>query len=395
MTESTTIPRRHFIVGAAGTVYAGAAIAAGTGSAAADDAALPDYVAWKEPDAFIQHSPKTLETKRREIGSLLTPNDVLFVRNNLPSLTAEQVGEPSAWSVAIEGVANPKSMTVAELQGLDVTQVASVLQCSGNGRGFFDHETSGSQWLTGAAGNVMWTGVPVKSVAEALGGVAGAKSFMTGTGGEILPEGLDPLTLMVERSVPIEAHEQAILAWALNGEPLPLAHGGPLRLVVPGYYGVNNVKHVKRLAFTEEETQAKIQQSGYRMREVGAKGAPDQPSMFKMNVKSWVTHPLADASSGRTLINGVALGGTETLSKIEVSTDGGSSWAEARFEGPDLGPYAWRPFVIAADLPAGTHRIASRATTVSGAVQPEDFPPNHRGYGHNGWSAHAVDVTVS
>ncbi len=395
MAETLNIPRRHFIVGAAGTVYAGAVLAGSGAPAWAQGAGLPDYVALKEPNAFIQHSANTLETKRGEIGSVVTPNDVLFVRNNLPSLTAEQAGDADAWSVSVEGVAEPRSLTVADLKALDVEQVASVLQCSGNGRGFFAHETSGSQWLTGAAGNVIWTGVPVASLVEALGGVAGEKAWMTGTGGEPLPDGLDPLTLVVERSVPIAAHAQALLAWELNGEPLPLAHGGPLRLVIPGYYGVNNIKHIKRLAFTEEETQAKIQQSGYRMREVGESGAPDQPSMFEMNVKSWVTHPLMDAASGRVLINGVAMGGTETLERIEVSTDGGASWSEARFTGPDLGPFAWRSFVIAADLSAGTHRIASRATTVSGATQPEEFPPNHRGYGHNGWSAHAVDVTVS
>ncbi|MEO0763809.1 MAG: molybdopterin-dependent oxidoreductase, partial [Pseudomonadota bacterium] len=316
MADTTAIPRRHFIVGAAGTVYAGAVLAGGSAPAIAQDDVLPDYVAWKQPGAFIQHSAKTLETKRSEIGSVVTPNDLLFVRNNLPSLTEEEIGEPDAWTVAIEGVAEPRAMTLAELKALDVEQVASVLQCSGNGRGFFEHETSGSQWLTGAAGNVIWTGVPVRSVVEALGGVVDGAQWMTGTGGESIPEGIDPLTLMVERSVPIAAHEQALLVWELNGEPLPLAHGGPLRLVVPGYYGVNNVKHVKRLAFTEEETQAKIQQSGYRMREVGAGGAPDQPSMFEMNVKSWVTHPLLDASTGRVLISGVALGGTETLDKV-------------------------------------------------------------------------------
>ncbi|MBJ3764545.1 molybdopterin-dependent oxidoreductase [Maribius pontilimi] len=393
--DKMTIPRRHFLVGAAGTVCTGAVVGSGAGSALAQDTALPDYVAWKEPGAFIQHSENTLETLRGEIGSVVTPNDLLFVRNNLPSLTEDDVGDPEAWTVSVEGVSDPREITLAELKGLDVAQVASVLQCSGNGRGFFEHETSGSQWLTGAAGNVIWTGVPVASLVEALGGVADGVQWMTGTGGESIPDGIDPLSVMVERSVPIAAHEQALLAWNLNGEPLPLAHGGPLRLVVPGYYGVNNVKHVKRLAFTEAETQAKIQQSGYRIRDVGVEGAPDQPSMFEMNVKSWVTQPLMDASSGRVLVMGVALGGTEELATVEVSTDSGATWSEARFTGPDLGPYAWRSFVIATDLEPGTYRIASRATTVGGASQPEDFPPNHRGYGHNGWSAHAVDVTVS
>jgi DMSO/TMAO reductase YedYZ molybdopterin-dependent catalytic subunit len=393
MTHDIRIPRRHFIVGAAGVAYAGATIAGGAARAQAQD--LPDYVAWKEPDAFIQHSGNTLETKRGEIGTVITPNDLLFVRNNLPSMTEDQVGERDAWTVSVEGVANPREMTVAELKGLDRTEIATVLQCSGNGRGFFEHETSGSQWLTGAAGNVMWTGAPVRSVVQALGGLEDGANYMTGTGGEPIPEGLDPLSVMVERSVPVAAHDRAILAWELNGEPLPLAHGGPLRLVIPGYYGVNNVKHLKRLAFTEDETQAKIQQSGYRVRDVGESGAPDQPSMWEMNVKSWITHPLMDADSGRVLISGVALGGVETLDRVEVSTDGGENWSQAGFVGPDLGPFAWRPFVLSAELSPGDYRVASRATTVMGASQPKDFPPNHRGYGHNGWDAHAIDLTVS
>lgn len=286
MKEKIKIPRRHFLVGAAGTAYAGALIGTGTGAAFAQDGDLPDYVAWKEPGAFIQHSANTLETMRGEIGSVVTPNDLLFVRNNLPSLSEDEAGAADAWEVSVEGVAEPRALTVAELKEMDVEQVASVLQCSGNGRGFFEHETSGSQWLTGAAVNVIWTGVPVASVVEALGGAVDCAQWMTGPGGETVPAGIDPLTLMVERSVPIEAHQQAILAWELNGEPLSLAHGGPLRLVEPGYYGVNNIKYVKRLAFTEAETQTKIQQSGDRVRAVGEGGAPDEPSMFEMNVKS-------------------------------------------------------------------------------------------------------------
>ncbi|SFP50351.1 SorT family sulfite dehydrogenase catalytic subunit [Tranquillimonas alkanivorans] len=396
MLDELKVKRRHFLVGAAGAAGAAALGDAGVRAARAQEASgLPDYVSWKEPGAFIQHSPQTLETMRGEIGlSPLTPNDLVFVRNNLPSLTEEQVGDPEAWEVNVEGVAQPRPITLAELRTLGPETVACVLQCSGNGRGFFEHETSGSQWLTGAAANVSWTGVPVRTVVEAMGGVDGDKSFMTGTGGEPIPEGLDPLTVIVERSVPLEAQEVALLAWEMNGEPIPLAHGGPVRLVLPGYYGVNNVKHLKRLSFDETQSQADIQRSGYRVRPVGESGAPDQPSMYQMNVKSWVTHPLREAGTGRTQIWGVALGGTEDLDRVEVSTDGGETWEEARFVGPDLGRFAWRPFVLAADLAPGTHRIASRATTASGAAQPRDFEPNHRGYGHNGWDAHAVDVTV-
>ncbi len=95
------------------------------------------------------------------------------------------------------------------------------------------------------------------------------------------------------------------------------------------------------------------------------------------------------------MIYGVAFGGTKALDKVEVSTDGGKSWSQAQFLGPDLGPYAWRPFVMAADLAPGEYRIVSRATDSEGNAQPEGRMENERGYGHNGWSDHGVTVTVS
>src|SRR5690606_29352712 len=138
----------------------------------------------------------------------------------------------------------------------------------------------------------------------------------TATGGEQLPEGVDPLTVVVERSIPLEkGMEDALLAWQMNGEPLPLVHGGPLRLIVPGYFGVNNVKFVKRLAFTPEETQASIQRSSYRVRPIGESGNPSQPTMWEMPVKSWVNHPAGEQSvrAGRVIIDGVAFGGTNPV----------------------------------------------------------------------------------
>jgi DMSO/TMAO reductase YedYZ molybdopterin-dependent catalytic subunit len=385
--------RRTFLVGSVGTLV-GVGIA-GTGAQAQEAGPLPDYAAWKDPEALIVHSENTMETRRGFIGtSGITPSDELYIRNNLPPPEGA-VADGDAWEVTFEGVAEPRTMTVAELKSIGIETVATVLQCSGNGRGLFDHETSGSQWITGAAGNVLWSGVPVRAVVEALGGQADGVRFMTSTGGETLPEGVDPKTVVVERSVPLEAAlENAILAWELNGKPIPLAHGGPLRVIVPGYYGVNNVKYVKRVALTEAETDASIQASSYRVRPVGVDGAPDQPSMWEMKVKSWVTHPLADVQTGRVQIHGVAFGGINAVQGVEVSTDGGSTWQAAEFVGPDLGRYAWRPFVLAAELQPGTYTITSRATDAEGRVQEEVTEPNHRGYDYSGWRKLAVDVTV-
>jgi sulfite dehydrogenase len=221
---------------------------------------------------------------------------------------------------------------------------------------------------------------------------------MTGTGGESLPAGIDPKTVIVERSVPLRAYEDALLAWEMNGEPVPHAHGGPLRLVVPGYSGVNNIKYIKRLAFTSQETDAAIQRTGYRMSPPGTRGDPSQPSVWEMDVKSWINGPAPEAGplkAGWMQIHGVAMGATRPLTRVEVSIDGGQSWREARFVGPDLGRFAWRHFVLPVQLQAGTYMLASRAQDVQFNWQAESSPENTGGYLNSGWRSHAFAVTVA
>jgi len=350
----------------------------------AEAATLPDYASWKDPNALIIHSANTMETKRNAFGdSLITPLDRLFVRNNLNPPPAHITDDPDKWEIRIEGVKNPKTFTVAELKRMGLESVPMILQCSGNGRGFFPSEPSGTQWTVGAAGCVIFTGVPVKKIIEATGGITSGMKYMTSTGGEDIPEGIDPNTVKVERSVPLEATEQAILAWEINGVPLPLAHGGPLRMVVPGYTGVNSIKYVKQIAFTEDQSPANIQQSGYRMAPLGEKGSPEYDSVWEMPVKSWVTFPSEPnekVRGGLVQIKGLAMGGTSDVTEVEVSVDGGKEWHKASFIGPDLGPYAWRQFVLPIELKPGKYEIASRATNAAGKTQPEDRVENNRGY---------------
>ncbi|MDX1726172.1 MAG: sulfite oxidase [Pseudomonas sp.] len=395
MNDTFNLQRRQVLLGSAGAV-ASASLFGFSPLSLAAEMPLPDYVNWKNPEALIVHSANTLETRRDAIGtSIVTSNEQLFVRNNLPAPDAAIVADRDAWTVAFQGVKNPRSMTLGELKSLGVETVACVLQCSGNGRAFFPHGASGTPWSVGAAGCVFWSGVPVSAVVDALGGIGDGLEYMTSTGGETLPAGIEPKDLLVERSVPLRALEHAILAWELNGEPLPLAHGGPLRLVVPGYYGVNNIKYVKQVAFTAEQTAAKIQASGYRIRPVGQGGAPDQPSMWEMSVKSWITQPLQQAKAGRVRIQGVAFGGASAVQGVEVSLDAGKNWQMARFVGPDLGPFAWRPFVLFTELKPGSYTLASRAIDAQGAMQPQERLDNERGYGHNGWQDHAVSLVVA
>lgn len=390
------IRRRQLLLSSASAVAAAGLGGASTAALAQKSKPLPGYASYKDASRVIVHSTNTIETKRSGFGtSVIVPDDILYVRNNLPAPDPMIVADRDAWEVSIEGVRNPRKITIGELKTIGIETVAAVLQCSGNGRAFFPHKASGTQWSVGAAGCVIWSGVPVSALVKAMGGVVDGRQYMTGGGGEKLPAGIDPKSVMVERSVPLKAMESALLAWEMNGDPLPLAHGGPLRLVIPGYYGVNNVKYLDRLAFTENETSAKIQASGYRVRPVGEKGKPGQPSMWEMNVKSWINHPGETVRAGMVQINGVAFGGTKGLRLVEVSVDGGKTWNEAQFVGPDLGKYAWRQFVYPVRLKPGSYTLMSRAMDEDGTDQPAERTENHRGYGHNGWRDHGVKVTVS
>lgn len=408
--DPADLKRRRMLAGSGATLAAAGMAALSRGAAAAGDTPppapagtapkpLPAYVGWKDADSLIVHSGTTIETKRSAFGTgVVTPAEQLYVRNNLPVPDASIVADREAWEVSIEGVKQPRRLTVGELKRMGIETTAMVLQCSGNGRGYFPSKPSGTPWQVGAAGCVVWSGVPVRRLVEALGGVADGMVFMTGTGGEKLPAGLDPKSVIVERSVPVAAMADALLAWEMNGMPTPLAHGGPLRLVVPGYTGVNNIKYIKRLAFTAQETDAKIMSHGYRLSPPGTKGDPSQPSVQEMGVKSWINGPGTDGkpvAAGDVQIHGVAFGGLNAVAQVEVSVDGGKTWSQARLVGPDLGKYAWRQFVLATRLPPGDHLLVSRARDTAGQVQPEHRSENAGGYNNTSWVDHGVKVRVA
>ena len=361
-----------------------------------DPKGLPDFIKWKNRDAFIVHSKKGIETHRSAIGeSLITPNRNIYIRNNMPTMSDTQIGDRNNWKVSIKGVKNPKTFSLAQLKKLGHTTMATILQCSGNGRGFFAHEVRGSQWKTGAAACVVWTGVPMKVVVDACGGVDSDAVFMTSAGIDHEPTGLDPKKAKVERSVPKKVYKDAMLAWEMNGVPLPNAHGGPLRMVTPGYFGINNVKHLGQVAFTKTESTVKYMKSSYRISPIGKKGS-QYPSCWEMPVKSWITRPTDETGTvkaGNVQIVGVAMGGTKKVRSVKVSIDGGQSWKKAKFVGPDLGKYAWRQFVFEANLAPGSYNLASKASG-GGKTQPELRYENRRGYAHNGWKDHSVNIKV-
>ncbi len=400
-----SLRRRQLLAGGAGALagtgligLAADAAAQASAPAATAPRALPAYVAWKDGDAVIVHNPNELETKRSAFGSsAITSSDRLYVRNNVtppdPSILADRDG----WQVGFDGVRNPRTYTVAELKTIGIETIATVLQCSGNGRAFFPHKPSGAKWTVGASGCVIWSGVPVRYVVEALGGAAPGMHYLTGTGGETFPAGIDPLTVMVERSLPIEALNDAILAWEMNGEPISLAHGGPLRLIVPGYQGVNNIKYVKHVALTAAESPAAIQKTRYRLNAIGTQPTAADLSVLGMTVKSFVTSPSGGepVKAGVVYVTGVAFSGGTPIKRVEVSSDGGKNWIDAPFIGPDLGRFAWRQFAVPLRMGAGSYVVTSRATDANGRVQPEQRSENAGGYANTSWADHAVKVIVA
>ncbi|MBO0943658.1 molybdopterin-dependent oxidoreductase, partial [Acidovorax temperans] len=166
--QPTSLPRRHLLAGSGAALAAVGLASFGRTAAAAGETApvavagaakpLPAYVGWKDPASLIVHSSTTIETKRSVFGtSVITPSEQLYIRNNLPAPDASILGNRDAWEINIEGVKNPRKLTLGDLKRMGIETTAMVLQCSGNGRGYFPNKPSGTPWQVGAAGCVVWS----------------------------------------------------------------------------------------------------------------------------------------------------------------------------------------------------------------------------------------------
>lgn len=321
--------------------------------------------------------PLTVECARERLGGEVTPLSRMFVRQNLDLPDPGICADRDAWTVEV----SDRALTLAELKRLPTVTRRAVLECAGNARttqpGDFGDETA---WGVGAVACVDWTGVALRTLVAAPPG-----RWCTATGADRAGREADRAPDRVERSVPAgKALVDALLAWECNGEPIPLAHGGPLRFVVPGYYAVNSVKFVRRVAFSDAESDADIQRVRYRYRPVGADPSPAHPTLGPLRPKSLIVAP------GPPEVVGVAWSG-HPVTRVEVSADGGGSWRDAEL-GPAGDPAAWRVFRLPLRLAPGRHLLASRATDAAGEVQPERSEPNACGYGVNGWRGLALEV---
>lgn len=324
----------------------------------------------------------------------LTPIENFFVRSHHYTPTVEL----ASWKLSIEGnVANKVSFTMDDLKKLPKVEVVSVLECAGNGRGLFEPSMPGLQWEFGGVGNGKWTGVRLVDVLKK----AGVKESSI----EVLFDGADvPVGTMPEfqRSVPIKRalHPNTMLAYEMNGQTLPVAHGFPLRLIVPGWASDSWVKWLTRIEVRDKEFDGFFMKTAYRYPEkLAAPGVAVPPDKMRpvqsLRVKSVIAAPANGSQLGAgkaAAISGAAWAGDSSpVTGVDVSVDGGRSWKPAAF-GPEKSQFGWRLWKYNwTPTDEGYHNVMARAKTAT-EIQPFAQEWNPSGYQNN--AVHRIGVAV-
>jgi len=339
-----------------------------------------------EPDLIVRSMrPLDAETPVEVFDRFVTPNRLFFVRSHF--------GPPavglSPWELEVEGlVERPISFSLDELSRLEQVSLPAVLQCSGNGRGFYSPTIPGVGWERGAVGNAVWSGVRLVDVLSRAGIKPGAAHVQL-HGADTPP---NPKTPAFFRSIPLSRalDPLTILATSMNGELLPLLHGGPIRLVVPTWAGNHWIKWLRKVTVSNDEAPGFYMQTGYKMPKVptppGVDLKPtDLKSVTTLNVKSLIARPLEGATlkAGPIEIRGVAWTGEGIVQKLEIQTTPDGPWSRVLFPAePRSG--TWMPWVFPWEAKPGRYTLRARATDSSGDVQPEVSPWNRSGYLWNG-----------
>jgi DMSO/TMAO reductase YedYZ molybdopterin-dependent catalytic subunit len=350
--------------------------------------------AWAEGELTQFGSrPQELATPIAQFDKLITPTPVFFVRSHFgpPALDVNR-------KLVIDGlVKTPLTLSVEDLRAFPEVTTTAVLQCAGNGRGLMVPRVPGVQWDNGAMGQAAWTGVRLKDVLAKAGLVAGAAHVRL-AGADLPPK---PTVPAFVRSIPLARalDPSTLLAYRMNGEPLPHAHGGPLRLVVPGWAGDHWVKWLTALRVQKDEAEGFYMQMAYRFPVTpGPPGAPVPPDQMRplsaLPVKSLIASPAdgAKVPTGPQEVVGVAFSGTAPIASVEVSVDGGATFARAALEGePGVG--RWQVFRYRFVQASAARIVAvARAIDARGNKQPEQAVWNPSGYFWNAWHRVAWEV---
>lgn len=323
------------------------------------------------------------------LGPAITPFQSFFVRCN-GDLPLWDDAKRDHWPIAIDGlVERPIALDLGELESrFAVHDVTAVIECAGNGRALFDPPADGLQWQRGAVGCAIWTGVRLGDVLNA----AGVDRSAVYVAFESLDRQLgSPDSLAFSRGLPLAKAlaDETLLAFAMNGEALHGLHGGPLRIVAPGFPGAAWQKWVSRIFVRDREHDGpKMTGLDYR---IDGKVIEDMP------VKSLITAPLEGfvaSSQNAVEVSGFAWSGHLPVASVAISGDGGQSWTDAVLE-PSVQPFAWRRFRGRVLPPAGkSMQIVARATDVEGHSQPlGNAAWNPKGYCNN--TVHRVNGEIT
>lgn len=330
-----------------------------------------------------EKEPENLESPASVLQTFITPTSQFYVRNHfkVPQVTAE------SWKLKVEGaVDHPFEIGYSELTAMPSRTQLSMLECAGNGRVFLIPKENGAQWQSGAAGNAEWTGVPLTAVLDKAGLASNAVDivFEGADQGEIRDEPKSPGEIHFARSLPVgkARNGNVLLAYKMNGENLTPTHGYPVRVVVPGWYGMASIKWLARIAVTNKPFEGFFESLQYSHWE-RPNGTPTLRPVTEMHIKASIVAPMLDEVVARTApykIRGLAWAGESSVAQVEVSTDAGQKWNAARMTGPSV-RYAWRLWEYDWQPAApGQYTLMARGTDSEGRKQPMERDKDHRNY---------------
>jgi DMSO/TMAO reductase YedYZ molybdopterin-dependent catalytic subunit len=316
----------------------------------------------------------------------------LLIHFDIPLVDAD------TWRLGVGGlVETPLELSIADLQARPVRTLPVTLECAGNGRAFIPEHIPSQPWLRDAVGTAEWTGTPLAPILEEAGVDPAARELVF-TGVDRGVQG--GVEHDYERSLTLSEAlgEDVILAYEMNGAPLPPQHGYPVRLIVPGWYGMTHVKWLRRITAIDVEFEGWQQKYSYRIMQ--SEDDTDGPPVTRILPRSLFVPPgIPDfltrerrLVAGPCTLFGRAWSGWAPIDRVEVSVDGGVSWADAALD-PPLGKHAWRGFGLAWDARPGEHELSCRATDGDGNVQPLEPHWNYGGFCNN--SVQRVRVTVA
>jgi sulfane dehydrogenase subunit SoxC len=316
----------------------------------------------------------------------------LLIHYDIPALDAER------WRLRVDGeVDRPLELSVADLRAMPAVTRVVTMECAGNGRALLDPRPASQPWLLEAVGTGRWTGVPLAHVLDAAGVRRDAVEVVF-TGADRGVEGGIEQSYQRSLAVDTAMASEALLAYELNGAPLPPQHGFPLRLVVPGWYGMTNVKWLSTITASREPLEGYQQRVAYRLRQ--EEDEPGEP-LSRIAPRSLMVPPgIPDFFTrarrlrpGPCELSGRAWSGHAPVTAVEVSTDGGATWAAAKLDALEGGVGAWQGWRFSWDAPAGEHVLCCRATDAAGNAQPVQPAWNRGGYVNN--AVHRVIVQVA